>query len=151
LLTDVFRTELGCDKCLIGTDFRDIELLSDMNTANTSRYPGLPADTDASLQSLAAGVDQDLGGFSFSSLLPAYAAGLVPAPTKSAPHGIDEACTNVLRAKFAAGLFENPYTDESRVGHLDSPDNRKIARDHAEQGPCTDMDESPCGVSMSHG
>ena len=68
LLTDVFRTELGCDKCLIGTDFRDIELLSDMNTANTSRYPGLPADTDASLQSLAAGVDQDLGGFSYNDL-----------------------------------------------------------------------------------
>ena len=64
---------------------------------------------------------------------------------------LDRAAYNVLVSKFAAGLFENPYTDESRVGHLDSPDNRKIARDHAEQGPCTDMDESPCGVSMSHG
>ena len=31
-----------------------------MNTANKSRYPGLPPDTDASLQALAAGVDQVL-------------------------------------------------------------------------------------------
>ena len=61
LLTDILRAELGCDKCLIGTDFRDIELLSDMNVANTSRYPGLPPDTDASIQALAAGIDQDLG------------------------------------------------------------------------------------------
>ena len=61
LLTHVFRTELGCDKCLIATDFRDIELLDNMNTANDTRYPGMPADTDASIQSLAAGMDQDLG------------------------------------------------------------------------------------------
>lgn len=37
LLTNVFREEFGCAKCLIGTDFRDIQLLSNMNTANTSR------------------------------------------------------------------------------------------------------------------
>ena len=40
LLTDILRREFGCEKCLIGTDYRDIQLLADMNTANTSRYPG---------------------------------------------------------------------------------------------------------------
>ena len=84
----------------------------DMNTANTSRYPGLPADTDASIQALAAGVDQDLGGYSYGSLLPAYQHGLLPKETASNKvHGIDAAAAAVLRTKFASGLFDHPYTD----------------------------------------
>jgi beta-glucosidase len=88
----------------------------------------LPPDTDASLQSLAAGVDQDLGGFSFGSLIPASHHGLVPAPTADAPHGIDVAAANVLRAKFSAGLFDHPYTDEGLLETVDSDFHRSIAR-----------------------
>ena len=128
LLTDVLRTELGCEKCLIGTDFRDIQLLSNMNTANTSRYPGLPADTDASIQALAAGVDQDLGGYSYGSLLPAAGAKLLPPVTAQDPHGIDEAAANVLRAKFAAGLFEQPYTDAALLDAVDAAAHRELAK-----------------------
>ena len=99
LLTHVFRTELGCDKCLIGTDFRDIELLSDMNTANTSRYSGLPPDTDASIQALAAGVDQDLGGYSYGSLLQASQHGLLPKETAD-EHGITAAAERTRHGPF---------------------------------------------------
>ena len=127
LLTHVFRNELGCEKCLIGTDFRDVELLSDMNTANTSRYPGLPPDTDASIQALAAGVDQDLGGYSFGSLLPASKANLLPKETGSV-HGIDAAAASVLRTKFAAGLFDHPYTDAALLANIDSKAHRSLAR-----------------------
>lgn len=127
LLTDVFRKELGCEKCFIGTDFRDIELLSNMNTANTTRYAGMPPDTDASIQALAAGIDQDLGGYSFGSLTPATNAGLVPKPAPG-QHGIDEACRNVLRTKFAAGLFDQPYTDPALLTRIDSDAHRALAK-----------------------
>jgi beta-glucosidase len=100
-----------------------------MNTANKSRYPGLPADTDASIQALAAGVDQDLSGYSFSSLLPATQQGLVPTPTSTAPHGIDVAVANVLRAKFAAGLFDQPFTDPALLATVDSAAHRQLAKD----------------------
>jgi len=133
LLTDIFRTELGCEKCLIGTDFRDIQLLSDMNTANTSRYPGLPPDTDASIQALAAGVDQDLGGYSYGSLLPAYQHGLLP-KEEPAVHGIDAAAAAVLRTKFASGLFDNPYTDPALLENIDSAAHRSLARTTAIEG-----------------
>ena len=90
-----------------------------MNTANTTRYPGLPPDTDASIQALAAGVDQDLGGYSFSSLLPASEQGLLP-KEGAGVHGIDRAAASVLRTKFAAGLFDQPYTDSSLLENIDS-------------------------------
>lgn len=47
---------------------------------------------------------------------------------------LDRATRNVLTSKFAAGLFDNPYTDETRVKVLDTPAGRKLAREAAEQG-----------------
>lgn len=52
-----------------------------------------------SLSPRALGHDQDLGGYSFGSLLPAK--GLLPKPGPG-QHGIDEAVANVLRAKFVS-------------------------------------------------
>ena len=98
-----------------------------MNTANTSRYPGMPPDTDASIQALAAGVDQDLGGYSYGSLLPAENAGLIPKPA-AGQHGIDAAAANVLRTKFAAGLFDQPYTDPKLLDQIDSAAHRALAK-----------------------
>ena len=68
------------------------------------------------------------GGYSFGSLLPATKAGLVPPPTKDAPHGIDAAAANVLRAKFASGLFDQPYTDPALLATIDSAEHRAVAR-----------------------
>jgi beta-glucosidase len=36
-LTDVLRGDLGCDNCLVATDFRDVQLLANFNTANKTR------------------------------------------------------------------------------------------------------------------
>ena len=118
----------GYDDWCVGADFRDIELLSNMNTANASRYAGMPPDTDASIQALAAGVDQDLGGYSYGSLIPATQANLVPKDV-AGQHGIDEACSNVLRSKFAAGLFDQPYTDPVLLEQIDSRAHRALAKD----------------------
>ena len=35
----------------------------------------------------------------------------------------------MLVSKFAAGLFEQPFTDETRVDTLDNPQNRQLARE----------------------
>ena len=70
--------------------------------------------------SYASAFDQDLGGYSYGSLLPAAGAKLLPPVTAQDPHGIDQAAANVLRAKFAAGLFEQPYTDAALLDAVDA-------------------------------
>jgi beta-glucosidase len=48
---------------------------------------------------------------------------------------IDEAVRQVLRVKFALGLFENPYTDE-KLANPDGPlpkENLELARTAAEE------------------
>ena len=130
LLTDVLRVELGGEEMMIGTDYRDIQLLSDMNTANHTRYGAISSaapDTDASIQALNAGVDQDLSGYSFPSLLGAQRAGLLPAAGQGV-HSIDIAAANVLRAKFASGLFEQPLTPLALQATIDSVAHRELAR-----------------------
>ena len=46
---------------------------------------------------------------------------------------MDRAVVNVLTSKFAAGLFDVPYTEPQRVATLDSPADRRLAREAAEQ------------------
>jgi len=74
-------------------------------------------------------MDMDLGGDAFSEAI------LLPAVhnNKTSEFYVDQACYRVLVSKFAAGLFEHPFTDESRVETLDAPENRVLAREAAEQ------------------
>lgn len=69
----------------------------------------------------------DLGGVTFATLNTSVIA------NKTSMAHLDRAVYNVLVPKFAAGLFENPYTDESRVNDLDNDYNRRLAREAAEQ------------------
>ena len=46
---------------------------------------------------------------------------------------IDNAVRNILRIKFRLGLFEHPYTDESRTGIFYSEDHLQMAQEAAEQ------------------
>ncbi|HSI84723.1 MAG TPA: glycoside hydrolase family 3 N-terminal domain-containing protein [Candidatus Methylacidiphilales bacterium] len=64
---------------------------------------------DAALKALIAGVDMDMQ----SNLYITKLSGLVESGRLKV-EVIDEAVRRVLRIKFALGLFENPYTDESR-------------------------------------
>jgi hypothetical protein len=66
--------------------------------------------------------------YSFPSLTQAVNAGLVNTSF------IDRAAANVLRAKFAAGLFDNPLTDLSLLDVLDSKAHRDLARRVATEG-----------------
>eukprot|EP01059_Diplonema_ambulator_P005338 TRINITY_DN15083_c0_g1_i4.p1 TRINITY_DN15083_c0_g1~~TRINITY_DN15083_c0_g1_i4.p1 ORF type:complete len:823 (+),score=219.82 TRINITY_DN15083_c0_g1_i4:52-2520(+) len=128
LLTDIFRNELGCANCLIGSDFDDIVNLNSFWTADPDKYPGLSAATDASIQALGAGLDVDLGGYSYPSLLQAAEKGLVNMTA------IDRAVSNVLRTKFASGIFDEPITPTSTLPVIHGPEHVALAKEAATQG-----------------
>jgi beta-glucosidase len=98
LLTDVLRNEFGCQACLIGSDFHDVESLMTFQVAANL--------TDAAWLGLSAGVDQGLGDRAFST---ATLRALLAAAPNVRSH-LDRATANVLRAKFASGLFDRPIT-----------------------------------------
>ncbi|HYA78862.1 MAG TPA: beta-glucosidase BglX [Candidatus Bathyarchaeia archaeon] len=83
----------------------------------------------AALKAFTAGVDMDME----SNLYHEHLLDLVKAG-KISQSQLDEAVRHVLRVKFALGLFENPYTDESREnkGPL-SQANLDVARAAAER------------------
>jgi len=82
----------------------------------------------AALLAVRAGVDSDLGGVAFPLLAAAVAAN-----HSGAAAGLERAAYNVLASKFAAGLFEAPYADETRCAALDGAPGRQLAREVAEQ------------------
>jgi beta-glucosidase len=131
LLTHLLRSagELNCPDCLVGTDFNDINNLQHFNTANVSRYgPGYAEATDASIQAITAGVDQDLGGTAFGSLQKAIEGKLLDQTA------LDRAAANALRTKFAAGLFDRPMADPALAATVDSAPHRALARRAAVEG-----------------
>eukprot|EP01060_Flectonema_neradi_P011726 TRINITY_DN18739_c0_g1_i1.p1 TRINITY_DN18739_c0_g1~~TRINITY_DN18739_c0_g1_i1.p1 ORF type:complete len:821 (+),score=143.70 TRINITY_DN18739_c0_g1_i1:56-2518(+) len=138
LLTKILREELGCTDCFIGTDFNDINNLVVFNTANSTKYPNHPAATDGSIQAVTAGIDQDMGGTAFPSLLQAVQDNLVNVTF------IDRAVSNVLRTKFAAGLFDHPITNLSRLSVVRSPAHIALAKEVAVQG--TVLLQNPGGM-----
>jgi beta-glucosidase len=83
----------------------------------------------AARKALAAGVDMDME----SNLYHEHLADLVKSG-KISEEQIDEAVRHVLRVKFALGLFENPYTDETRENRGPLPQNNlDVARAAAER------------------
>eukprot|EP01064_Diplonema_japonicum_P020560 TRINITY_DN3014_c9_g1_i1.p1 TRINITY_DN3014_c9_g1~~TRINITY_DN3014_c9_g1_i1.p1 ORF type:complete len:825 (+),score=158.14 TRINITY_DN3014_c9_g1_i1:60-2477(+) len=128
LLTNIFRNELGCEKCLIGSDFDDILNLNNFGTASPSKYPGQSTYTDASIQTVTAGLDMDLGGVSYPSLLQAVQKNQVNVSY------VDRAVGNVLRAKFAAGLFDSPIAPESALSNVHSQKHVETAKEASLQG-----------------
>ncbi len=46
---------------------------------------------------------------------------------------MDEAARRVLRVKFALGLFDHPYVDETRPPYTPTPEKRALARKAAEE------------------
>jgi beta-glucosidase len=121
LLTEVLRQEWGVEHALVISDGPDcIGALHDgFHVAATKE--------EVAVLSLESGMDMDLGGVSFPLLIHAVAT------NKTTEKAVDRAVYNVLVSKFAAGLFEHPYTDETRVQHLDGVANRAMAREAAEQ------------------
>jgi beta-glucosidase len=98
LLHDVLRDEMGFTGS-VDSDYEAIEQLVDLHHVE-------PDYMHAAARALHAGVDFDLpDGAAYAKLPEALAAGLVTQAE------IDAAVRRMLRMKFLAGLFENPYAD----------------------------------------
>ncbi len=82
----------------------------------------------AAKKAVSAGVDMDM----MSDLYRTRLAGLVK--ENELPEAVvDEAVRRVLRVKFALGLFEHPFADESRPPSSVTPAKRALARRAAEE------------------
>ena len=121
LLTDLLRNEWGFEGFVIG-DFKGVdELVSVHHVAADA--------ADAAAQAVTAGVDQELNlpDACYSRLVALVKDGVVAEPV------IDTAVSRILRAKFRAGLFENPYVDETAVtARTNTPAARTLAQKTAE-------------------
>ncbi len=85
-------------------------VVSDWNSVGELVPQGLALDpAQAARKALLAGVDMDMESNSYhTSLVQEVRSGRVPMAV------LDEAVRGVLRVKFALGLFDHPYADESR-------------------------------------
>ena len=98
LLHDILRGEMGF-KGAVDSDYEAIEQLQSLHHV-------APDLVHAAARALHAGVDFDNpDGAAYAKLPEALAAGLVK------QEEIDNAVRRMLRLKFMAGLFENPYAD----------------------------------------
>ncbi|AFD08678.1 beta-glucosidase BglX [Solitalea canadensis] len=118
LMTDLLRKQWGF-KGMVVTDYTAINEMIDH---------GLGDLQQVSAESLKAGVDMDMVGEGFLTTL-----------QKSLKEGkvtvqqIENACRNILEAKYKLGLFDDPYRycDEKRAGDIFTAENRAAARDYA--------------------
>jgi beta-glucosidase len=105
LLHDILRGEMGFTGA-VDSDYEAIEQLQELHHVE-------PDLVHAAARALRAGVDFDLpDGEAYTKLPAALAAGLVTQAE------IDEAVRRMLRMKFRAGLFENPYADASYAAKI---------------------------------
>jgi beta-glucosidase len=82
----------------------------------------------AARKAISAGVDMDM----MSDLYRTRLAELVK--SGELPQAVvDEAARRVLRLKFALGLFDHPYADETRAPYVATPEKRALARKAAEE------------------
>lgn len=118
-LTKILRDEWKFDG-LVVSDFGAVRELIQHGVAATGAV--------AARKALSAGVDMDM----MSDLYRTKLAGLVKAK-KLSPDVIDEATRRVLRVKFALGLFDHPYVDETKPAFVMTPEKRALARRAAEE------------------
>ncbi|RPH96152.1 MAG: glycosyl hydrolase [Lysobacterales bacterium] len=114
LLRQVLREEWGF-RGLVVSDWASIEQLS---------IHGLTADDrESALAAVSAGVDMEMATETYARhLAQAVQSGELEAAV------IDERVGNILRVKFALGLFDRPYTDTSRLPPTGNPEHLEIAR-----------------------
>jgi beta-glucosidase len=121
LLTDLLRKQWGFQGFVV-TDYAAVNEMTEHGMGDVQK--------DAEL-ALKAGVDMDMVSEAFRKNLPGLVAhGEIPEST------IDQACRRILEAKYKLGLFTDPYhgcTEERASREIFTPENRKAAREIAEQ------------------
>ncbi|HEV7242269.1 MAG TPA: glycoside hydrolase family 3 N-terminal domain-containing protein [Thermoanaerobaculia bacterium] len=105
LLRDVLRKEWGF-KGFVVSDYTAIQELMNHGIAATKG--------EAARKAIAAGVDMAMVDGTYMHL--------------EASPLVDDAVRRVLRAKFAAGMFDNPFVDESREIPLARAEARRVAQ-----------------------
>jgi beta-glucosidase len=119
-LTGVLRDDWGF-KGFVVSDYSSVHELIAHGVARD--------DAQASEKAISAGVDMDMADGAYLRSIPALVeSGQLPVSV------LDQAVRRVLRVKFAAGLFDNSYTDPARAKtDMLTPENRQIARRLAEE------------------
>ncbi|KAL8301228.1 hypothetical protein RB597_001912 [Gaeumannomyces tritici] len=122
LLTGILRDEWGFENYVISDAGGTARL------ADAFHVCARADDVCITKKSITAGNDAEMGGgrWSFELIPKLVANGTIPAEV------VDTAVSRVLRAKFKAGLFENPYTavpDDQIARHLNTTEHRRLARD----------------------
>ncbi|MBE2181425.1 MAG: glycoside hydrolase family 3 C-terminal domain-containing protein [Chthoniobacterales bacterium] len=119
LLTEVLRNEWGFDGLVIA-DYGGVTLLHLHHAVARDK-------AEAAALAFQAGLDQELPGCDCSEHLEdGLARGLIHAEK------IDEIVARILTEKFRLGLFEHPYTDETRIA-LQGESARRTAKEVARQ------------------
>ena len=115
LLVDILRHEWGFDGALVSDYFGISELIKIHHVAGTPEA--------AAKMALEAGVDIELPFYATYDTLPQQ----VKLGTVS-EHDIDRAVSNLLRAKFQLGLFDDPYVDPAGAEKItNNPEHQKLA------------------------
>ncbi|HTU11359.1 MAG TPA: glycoside hydrolase family 3 N-terminal domain-containing protein, partial [Allosphingosinicella sp.] len=119
LLHDVLREEWGFQGAVVSDYFAIREL--------TTRHRMVPNVTEGAVRAMEAGVDVETpDGEGYNNLPQLVREGRVTMAQ------IDAAVRRVLRMKFEAGLFENPYVDAAAADRLTAtPDAVALAREAA--------------------
>ena len=119
-LTQILRKEWGFQG-IVDSDYTSLGELINHGVANDG--------ATAARKAFLAGVDMDM----VSSLYHDHMAQLVKSGEVSEA-AVDEAARRILRVKFALGLFEHPYTDESKeAGAMLQKESVLLARTAAEE------------------
>jgi beta-glucosidase len=118
-LTEILRHEWRFDG-FVTSDFGAIRELINHGVAENGAV--------AARKALTAGVDMDME----SDLYRTQLADLVRTGELGEPV-IDQAVRRVLRVKYALGLFDHPYADETKPPDTPTPEKRQFARQAAEE------------------
>jgi beta-glucosidase len=104
-------------------------VVSDWDSVGELVRHGVAADLRQAAQlSLIAGTDMDMETDAYQKFLPELVRqGQVPIAD------VDRAVRRVLRVKFELGLFDHPYTPESKSPYHPTPERRALARRAAEE------------------
>ena len=127
MMNDVLRKEYGFGDGVSLSDCNDIGVLTFFRIAANMTHAGAKA-----LNARAVDLDLQCGGSSsvwaYDKISDALSRGLVE------NGALDDATRRVLTMKFAAGLFDQPYSDESADWHIQSAEKKALARRAAQHG-----------------